>query len=77
MIEILGVKLSVEAVGFILAFIASEVIGASKLRENSVAQLAKSLIDTLKPSRKEDEKVAEIRKATQLLTRTLRDLGDE
>ena len=55
----------------------SEVIGASKLRENSVAQLAKSLIDTLKPSRKEDEKVAEIRKATQLLSRTLRDLGDE
>ena len=77
MIEILGVKLTAEAVGFIAAFIASVVIGASPLKENSIAQLAKSLIDTLKPSRKEDEKVAEVRKATQLLARTLRELGDD
>ena len=76
MIEILGVKLSIEAVGFLAAFLASEVIGSSKLKENSIAQLAKTLIDTLKPSRKEDEKVAEIRKATELLARTLRELGD-
>ena len=76
MIEILGVKLSVEAVGFIAAFVASEIIGTSKLKENSVAQLAKSLIDTLKPSRKEDEKVTEVRKAAELLARTLRELGD-
>lgn len=76
MIEILGVKLSLEAIGFLAAFVASEVIGSSKLKENSIAQLAKSLIDTLKPSRKEDEKIAEIRKATELLTRTLRKLGE-
>ena len=76
MIEILGVKLSLEAIGFLAAFLASEVIGSSKLKENSIAQLAKTLIDTLKPSRKEDEKVAEIRKATELLARTLRELGD-
>lgn len=76
MIEILGVKLSMEAVGFLAAFLASEVIGASKLKENSVAQLIKSLIDTLKPSRKEDEKVAEVKKAAMLLAHTLRDLGD-
>ena len=55
----------------------SEVIGASKLKENSVAQLLKSLIDTTKPSRKEDEKVAEVRKAAQLLARTMRDLGSD
>jgi hypothetical protein len=76
MIEILGVSLTYEAVGFIAAFISSEVIGASKLKENSIAQLVKSLIDTMKPTRKEDEKVAEIRKATELLARTLRELGD-
>ena len=57
MIEILGVKLTYEAIGFIAAFIASEAIGASKLKENSIAQLLKSLIDSLKPNRKEDEKV--------------------
>ena len=77
MIEILGVKLTYEALGFIAAFIASEVIGASKLKENSVAQLAKSLIDTLKPSRKEDEKVTEVRKAAGLLAETLKRLGDD
>ena len=77
MIEILGVKLSYEAVAFILAFVASEVIGESKLKENSVAALIKSLIDTLKPSRKEDEKVEEVKKAAALLTQTLRELGDK
>ncbi|AGA17895.1 hypothetical protein P60_gp39 [Synechococcus phage P60] len=76
MIEILGIKLGYEAVGFIVAFVASEVIGASKLKENSIAQLVKSLIDSLKPSRKEDEKVAEVRKAAELLAKTLRELGE-
>ena len=76
MIEILGVKLSYEALAFVAAFITSEVIGESKLKQNSVAALIKSLIDTLKPSRKEDEKVAEVRKAAELLAQTLRQLGE-
>ena len=76
MIEILGIKLSLETIGFLVAFLASEVIGSSSLQENSIAQLAKSLIDTLKPSRKEDEKVAEVRKATELLAETLHRLDD-
>ena len=76
MIEILGVKLSLEAIGFLAAFVVSEVIGSSKLKENSVAQMVKTLIDNLKPMRKEDEKVAEIRKATELLRETLRRVGD-
>lgn len=77
MIEILGVKLSYEALAFVAAFITSEVIGESKLKENSVAALIKSLIDTLKPSRKEDEKVVEVKKAAALLAQTLRELGDD
>ncbi len=76
MIEILGVKLSLEAIGFLAAFVASEVIGSSKLKENSVAALAKSLIDTLKPARKEDEKVASIRVQLERLTQELRRLGE-
>lgn len=76
MIEILGVKLSLEAIGFLAAFVASEVIGSSKLKENSVAQLAKSLIDSLKPSRKEDEKVAELRSRVEDLLEELKGLGD-
>ena len=74
MIEILGVKLSLEAIAFIAAFVASEVIAASPLKENSLAQLVKSLIDTLKPARKEDEKVSEVKKAAVLLAETLRRL---
>ncbi len=76
MIEILGVKLSLEAIGFLAAFVASEVIGSSKLKENSVAQLVKSLVDTLKPARKEDEKVAEIKRRLEELTQELRQLGE-
>ena len=76
MIEILGVKLTYDTLAWIAAFVASEVIGASKLKENSVASLAKTMIDRMKPSRKEDDKVAEVRKATALLRETLRRLGD-
>ena len=76
MIEILGVKLSIEAIGFIAAFLASEVIAETSLKENSIAQLVKSLIDSLKPARKEDEKVAEVKKAAVLLAETLRRLED-
>ncbi len=76
MIEIFGVSLAYETIVWILAFAASEIIGTSPLKENSVAAMAKGLIDKMKPARKEDEKVAEIRKATELLRETLRQLGD-
>lgn len=62
MIEILGIKLTYEALGFLVAFLASEIIGASKLRSNGVVQLLLGLVETLKPIRKEDDKIAEIRK---------------
>jgi hypothetical protein len=76
MIEILGVKLTYEAIGFLVAFVVSEVIGASKLKENSVAQLAKSLIDTFRPSRKEDEKVVAVREAAEVVLQSLKNLDD-
>jgi len=76
MIEVLGVKLTWEALGFLVAFVASEVIGSSKLRENSVAQLVKTLIDNLKPLRKEDEKVAELKAKIEELAAELKQLGE-
>ena len=75
MIEILGITLTYEALVFIGAFAASEVIGASKLKENSVAQLVKSLIDSLRGTRKEDEKVTEVREAAENLINTVKKLG--
>jgi hypothetical protein len=76
MIEILGVSIAWESLGFIAAFVASEVIGTSKLKENSVAALIKSLIDTLKPARKEDEKVDALKRRLEELAAELRDLGE-
>jgi hypothetical protein len=76
MIEILGVSIAWESIGFLLAFVASEVIGETKLKENSIAALVKSLVDTLKPARKEDEKVAEIKRRLEELTQELRQLGE-
>ncbi len=75
MIEILGVKLTFETIGFIAAFVASEVIGTSKLKENSLAALVKGLIDNLKPMRREDEKVASIRKKLESVANELKSLG--
>ncbi len=76
MIELLGIKLSYEALGFILAFTASEVIGMSKLKENSVLQILKGLLDTFRPSRTEDEKVTALRASVEDINRQLRDLGE-
>ncbi len=76
MIEILGVKLSYEALAFLAAFVASEVIGMSKLRENSVAQMVKGLIDSFRPSRAEDEKVTALKESLDEIRQQLRELGE-
>ena len=75
MIEIFGISLAYETILWIAAFVASEVIGGSKLKENSVAALAKSLIDTLRPARKEDEKVDAIRRRIEEVAAELKSLG--
>ena len=76
MIEILGVTIAYETLAWVVAFVASEVIGASKLKENGIAQLVKGFIDRAKPARKEDEKVEEVKKAANLLAEALRRIED-
>jgi len=61
MIELFGVKLSVEALAFLAAFVLDEVIRSSRLKENSVLQLLSSVLNNLRPMRKEDEQVDAIR----------------
>ncbi len=61
MITILGIKVSYEALIFFALFIGSEVIGASKLRENSIAQLFIRVVEALKPHRTEDDKIQRIK----------------
>ena len=62
MLTILGIKLSFETLAFFVLFIASEIIGNSKLKSNSVVQLLLSLVGGLKALRKEDDQVDAIRR---------------
>jgi hypothetical protein len=61
MITIFGLKLSYEAAVFFGLFIASEVIGASKLKSNSIAQVFIKAVDLLRPIRSEDDKINRIK----------------
>lgn len=61
MIELLGIKVTYEALVFLALFLGSEVIGASKLKDNSVVQLILSGINALKPLRKEDDQIQKIK----------------
>ena len=75
MIEILGIKLTYETLGFLVAFVLSEVIGTSKLKNNSVAGLLKSIIDGQKPFRKEDEKVEAVKAKLVALYQEIEEIG--
>lgn len=75
MVEILGIKFTYEALGFLVAFVLSEVIGASKLKNNSLAGLLKSIIDGQKPFRKEDEKIEALKAKVVGLYEEIQSLG--
>lgn len=61
MITIFGLKLSYEAAIFFGLFIASEIIGVSKYRSNSLVQVFLKVIQLLKPLRSEDDKLRRIK----------------
>jgi hypothetical protein len=61
MLTILGIKVSYEALAFFVLFIGSEIVGASKLRENSIVQVVLRAIEALKPHRTEDDKIQRIK----------------
>lgn len=61
MITIFGLKLSYEAAIFFGLFIASEIIGVSKYRSNSLVQVFLKVVYLLKPLRSEDDKLRRIR----------------
>lgn len=67
MIEILGVKLTYEAVLFLGLFIAEQIIAALPIKANSTVQLITGGIEAIKPLRKEDEKVAKVAAALKEL----------
>jgi len=61
MFTILGLKVSYETLLFLGLFVASEVIGNSKLKSNSVVQIILAGINALKPLRKEDDKLQQLK----------------
>ena len=63
MITILGIKVSYEALAFFALFIGSEIIGASKLRENSIIQVLLRGVEAIKGHRTEDDTIESIKDA--------------
>lgn len=61
MLTLFGIKVSYEALIFFALFIGSEIIGASKLRENSIAQVFLRVVEALKPHRTEDDKIQRVK----------------
>lgn len=61
MITLFGLKLSYEAAIFFALFIASEAIGLSKYRSNSIVQVFLKVVDLLRPMRGEDDKIKRIK----------------
>jgi hypothetical protein len=61
MITIFGLKLSYEVAFFFGLFIASELIGVSKYRSNSVVQVFLKVTNLLRPLRTEDDKLNRIK----------------
>jgi hypothetical protein len=64
MLTFLGIKVSYETLAFLALFLGSEVVGTSKLKENSIVQVLLNAVNSLKPFRTEDDK---LQKAKDLL----------
>jgi hypothetical protein len=62
MLTIFGIKVSIETVTFFVLFLASEIIGESKFKSNGIVQLLANAVGALKPLRKEDDKIDQIKK---------------
>jgi hypothetical protein len=61
MITIFGLKLTYEAAVFFALFLASELIGISKFKSNSVVQVFLKVVDLMRPLRSEDDKIKKVK----------------
>ena len=61
MITIFGLKLTYEAAVFFALFLASELIGVSKFKSNSLVQIFLKVVDLLRPLRSEDDKIKKVK----------------
>jgi hypothetical protein len=63
MLTFLGLKVSYESLAYLSLFIGSEAVGVSKLKSNSLVQVALSFVSFLKLTRKEDDTLKKIKDA--------------
>ena len=61
MLTFLGIKVSYETLAFLALFLASEIVGNSKLKENSIVQVVLNAVNSLKAFRTEDDKIVKIK----------------
>lgn len=61
MLTLFGLKVSYETLAFLALFLGSEVVGNSKLKENSIVQLLLNAVNSLKPFRSEDDKIQKVK----------------
>jgi hypothetical protein len=61
MLTLLGIKVSYETLLFFGLFLGSEIVGATNLKSNGIVQLILGGINALKPLRKEDDKLQQIK----------------
>jgi hypothetical protein len=62
MLTIFGIKVSIETITFFVLFFVSEIVGESKFKSNGIVQLLANAVGALKPLRKEDDKIEQIKK---------------
>lgn len=74
MIELFGIKVSIEALIFVALFIVDEVLALSPAKSNSIVQLLQNLLRTIKPARQEDEKVEVIKSKLLAIYDEVKDL---
>jgi hypothetical protein len=63
MLTFLGIKISYESLAYLSLFLGSEAVGVSKLKSNSLVQVALSFVSFLKLTRKEDDTLKKIKDA--------------
>jgi hypothetical protein len=61
MITIFGLKLTYEAAVFFALFLASEIVGVSKFKSNSLVQIFLKVVDLMRPLRSEDDKIKKVK----------------
>lgn len=74
MIEIYGIKLSVEATAFLVLFLIDELLPVLPIKGNNIVQAVHGLVQKIKPFRKEDDAVRNVKERLREIQREINKL---